>query len=163
MKNVLPTPVFIVFLSYTYHEYINKTMKRILKRLYVRWSILTRYKWMKTETEELSENEKTCVSICRGLIRHNDSKFLIAPLSGKKYIRNTTLDLFVILDDRRVSMTNHVYHYDVRLTQRDWDRLVTMYDNKTEKIRLDLENQIKSQINYSLHTILEKVNDSLNL
>lgn len=137
-------------------------MKRILKRLYVRWSILTRYKWMKTETEELSENEKTCVSICRGLIRHNDSKFLIAPLSGKKYIRNTTLDLFVILDDRRVSMTNHVYHYDVRLTQRDWDRLVTMYDNKTEKIRLDLENQIKSQINYSLHTILEKVNDSLN-
>lgn len=162
MKNVLPAPVFIVFLSYTYHEYINKTMKRILKRLYVRWSILTRYKWMKTETEELSENEKTCVSICRGLIRHNDSKFLIAPLSGKKYIRNTTLDLFVILDDRRVSMTNHVYHYDVRLTQRDWDRLVTMYDNKTEKIRLDLENQIKSQINYSLHTILEKVNDSLN-
>jgi len=36
-----------------------------------------------------------------------------------------------------------------------------MYDNKTEKIRLDLENQIKSQINYSLQTILEKVNNSL--
>ena len=117
---------------------------------------------MKSGDDELSENERTCVSICRGLIRHDDSKFLIAPLSGKRYIRNTTLDLFVILDDRRVSMTNHVYHYDVRLVQRDWDRLITMYDGKTEKIRIDLENQIKSQINYSLHTILEKVNGSLN-
>lgn len=137
-------------------------MKRIIKRLYVKWSLLLKYKFMKSEDDELSENEKTCVSICRGLIRHDDSKFLIAPLSGKRYIRNTTLDLFVILDDRRVSMTNHVYHYDVRLVQRDWDRLVTMYDSKTEKIRIDLENQIKSQINYSLHTILEKVNGSLN-
>jgi hypothetical protein len=136
-------------------------MKRIFKRIYVRWSILTKYKWFKSEEDNLSESEKTCVSICRGLIRHNDSKFLIAPLSGKKYIKNTTLDLFVILDDRRVSITNHVYHYDVKLAQRDWDRIVGMYDNKTEKIRLDLENQIKSQINYSLHTILEKVNDSL--
>jgi hypothetical protein len=137
-------------------------MRRIFKRLYVKWSLLLRYKFMKSEDDELSENEKTCVSICRGLIRHDDSKFLIAPLSGKRYIRNTTLDLFVILDDRRVSMTNHVYHYDVRLVQRDWDRLITMYDSKTEKIRIDLENQIKSQINYSLHTILEKVNGSLN-
>jgi len=137
-------------------------MRRIFKRLYVKWSLLLKYKFMKSEDDELSENERTCVSICRGLIRHDDSKFLIAPLSGKRYIRNTTLDLFVILDDRRVSMTNHVYHYDVRLVQRDWDRLTNMYDNKTEKIRIDLENQIKSQINYSLHTILEKVNGSLN-
>ena len=137
-------------------------MRRIFKRLYVKWSLLLRYKFMKSEDDELSENERTCVSICRGLIRHDDSKFLIAPLSGKRYIRNTTLDLFVILDDRRVSMTNHVYHYDVKLVQRDWDRLITMYDSKTEKIRIDLENQIKSQINYSLHTILEKVNGSLN-
>jgi len=41
------------------------------------------------------------------------------------------------------------------------DVFFNMYDNKTEKIRLDLENQIKSQINYSLQTILEKVNNSL--
>jgi len=136
-------------------------MKRIFKRLYVKWSLLTKYKWLKAEEDNLTENEKSAISICRSLIRHNDSKFLIAPLSGKRYIKNSSLDLFVILDDRRVSLTNHVYHYDVRLLQRDWDRVVGMYDNKTEKIRLDLENQIKSQINYSLQTILDKVNNSL--
>jgi hypothetical protein len=136
-------------------------MKRIFKRLYVKWSLLTKYKWFKAEEDNLTENEKSAISICRNLIRHNDSKFLIAPLSGKRYIKNSSLDLFVILDDRRISLTNHVYHYDVRLLQRDWDRIVGMYDNKTEKIRLDLENQIKSQINYSLQTILEKVNNSL--
>ena len=136
-------------------------MKRIFKRLYVKWSLLTKYKWFKAEEDNLTENEKSAISICRNLIRHNDSKFLIDPLSGKRYIKNSSLDLFVILDDRRISLTNHVYHYDVRLLERDWDRIVSMYDNKTEKIRLDLENQIKSQINYSLQTILEKVNNSL--
>jgi hypothetical protein len=144
---------------------INK-LRRYFKRLHVKWKIMSKYKIMKPEGESLqsssNDSERTCISICRRLISHNDSKFLIAPLSGKRYIKNTSLDLFVILNDRRVSLTNHVYHYDVRLPEREWDRLTTMYDNKTEKIRIDLENQIKSQINYSLTTILDKVNKSFD-
>lgn len=135
-------------------------LRKYFRRLHVKWILNTKYRYMKPKDDVLTDNEKTCLSICRGLIRHEDSKFLIAPLSGKRYIKNTTLDLFVILDERRVSLTNHIYHYDVKLPEREWDRLESMYDNKTEKIRIDLENQIKSQINHSLSTILDKVNKS---
>lgn len=132
-------------------------MKRFLKRFYVKWCILSKYKWAKPVDFELTESEKVCLNICRNLIKHPDSKFLIAPLSGKRYIKNPKLELFVILDDRRISLTNHVYHYDVKLLDRDWDRLVNMYDTKTEKIRQGLEDEIKSQINHSLQSILDKI------
>ena len=61
------------------------------------------------------------------------------------------------MDDRKISITNHVYHYDVVLSQRDWDKLVVLYDNKTEKIRNGFEDEIKSQIVHSLSSILEKI------
>ena len=61
------------------------------------------------------------------------------------------------MDDRKISITNHVYHYDVVLSQRDWEKLNVLYDNKTEIMRQGYENEIKSQIVHSLSSILEKI------
>jgi hypothetical protein len=72
------------------------------------------------------------------------------------------LKIFIILDDKKVTITNHVYHYDVILPQRDWDRLVLMYDNKTESIREEFETEMMSQIVCSLSTILSKVSDKID-
>lgn len=132
-------------------------IRRFFKRTYVRYLIWLKYsKWGGTGKEEINPNEKICKTICYKLINQEDSKFLIAPISGKRYIKNSRLELFVILDDRRISITNHVYHYDVILSERDWDRLSIMYDNKTEKIRQIFEDEMKSQIQNSLNKILDK-------
>jgi hypothetical protein len=74
-------------------------------------------------------------------------------------IKNSRLELFVILDDKRISITNHIYHYDVVLIDRDFDRIIRMYDNKTETIRQEFENDMKSQIQSSLSTILFRLNN----
>ena len=79
-------------------------------------------------------------------------------MSGKRYIKNVDLSLFVILDEGRVSVTNHVYHYDVTLSFKEFNRLRRMYDNRTERDREIYEDEIKSQIVYSLSNILDKVN-----
>jgi len=50
-----------------------------------------------------------------------------------------------------------VYHYDVSLYDREWDRLTRMYDNKTEVIRQQYKEEVKSQIKHSLRTILDKI------
>ena len=130
--------------------------KKFFKRMYTKFVIWHRYKFF-SEKSRLADNEKICTAICRKLINHENSKFLIAPLSGKRYIKNVVLGLFIVLDDRKISITNHVYHYDVVLSQRDWDKLVISYDNKTEKIRNGFEEEIKSQIVHSLSSILEKI------
>ena len=135
---------------------MKKFFKRLLKRLYVKWALSTRYK-MFNHTEQMDTTTKTSLSICRRLINHDNSKFLIAPLSGKRYIKNEEVDLFIIIYDNHLSITNHVYHYDVVLNQREIDKINNMYDNKTERIRQQFENEIMGQINSSLQSIQDKL------
>jgi hypothetical protein len=135
---------------------LKKYSKRLSKRLYVKWLQWNREGKTK-EQKKVSETEKICVSICRNLISNSDSKFLLAPVSGKRYIKNSELDLFVILDDRHISITNHIYHYDVTVQDRNWFRLINMYDLKVESIRIEYENEIMSQIENSLSKIQQKV------
>jgi hypothetical protein len=118
--------------------------------------------WLKKQSQinqrENYENEKIVLTICRKLINHPTSKFLIAPLSGKRYIKNTDLELFIIIDYNKISVTNHVYHYDVFLKQEDLTRVTRMYDNRTERDREVYEMEIRSQIVYSLSNVLNKIN-----
>jgi hypothetical protein len=103
---------------------MEKFIKRITKRIYVKW--LTWNSKSVAKKEKISETQKMCMSIARSLITHPESKFLLAPLSGKRYIKNAELDLFCILDHGTISITNHVYHYDVVVGDRNWERLSKM-------------------------------------
>lgn len=137
---------------------MKKLIKRLWKRFYVKYSIWHKYNAFKGK-EIRSKNEIICMAICRKMITHPDSKFMIAPLSDKRYIKNETLGIFVVLEDRMVSITNHVYHYDVRLVDRDWYKITKSYDEKTEDLRMGYENEIRSQIVYSLSSILDKITE----
>jgi hypothetical protein len=102
-----------------------------------------------------------CKSICRKLITSEGSKFLIAPLSSQRYIKHSELGIFVILDDKKISVINHEYYYsNILMSNRDWDKLTKMYDTKVERIRQELKNEMKSQIKYSLKGILDRVDNS---
>jgi hypothetical protein len=105
----------------------------------------------------IDANEVKSSAICRRLIAHPDSHFLIAPLSNKRYIKNDPLGMFIVLSNNRINITNHVYNYDVNLSQVIADKLDTMFDNKVEALRLSFELELKSQIKHSLTTILEKL------
>jgi hypothetical protein len=105
----------------------------------------------------IDENEKKSSAICRKLISHPNSQFLIAPLSHKRYIRNEPLGMFIVLSDNRINITNHVYNYDVNLTPIVGDKLNDMFDKKVDSQRLEFETEIKSQIRHSLTTILDKL------
>jgi len=131
---------------------------KLFRRIYVRWILKTRYKHV-----SINETERTSLSICRYLISHESSKFLIAPLSGKRYVKNEMLGLFIILDDKQLSITNHLYHYEINVNNRDWDRITIMYDNKTERIRQQFEDEIMAQIQNSLSDIKNKIEKSKNM
>lgn len=131
---------------------------KLFRRIYVKWILKTRYKKV-----VINDTEKTSLSICRYLISHESSKFLIAPLSGKRYVKNEMLGLFIILDDKLLSITNHLYHYEINVNNRDWDRITIMYDNKTERIRQQFEDEIMAQIQNSLSDIKSKIEKSKNI
>lgn len=135
-------------------------MKKLILRLYKRFQVrlrrLNRSKALKTY-EEVELHEKTAFKICLKLINHEDSSFMIAPLSNKRYISNDELSLFIIIDYGRVEITNHVFHYDVRLSNRDFDRLLYLFNEEVEKRRSTTENEIKTNIKNTLDKIYEKI------
>ena len=103
------------------------------------------------------DNEKTASSICRKLINHEDSKFLIAPLSQKRYIKNETLQMFVIIQGDRINITNHIYNYDITISLQMGEKLGRLFDNKVEESRMKFEKEMHSQVQHSLKKILEKL------
>jgi hypothetical protein len=129
-----------------------------IKRLKLKFYIWTkRSSIAPTYEEDIISYEKVSFKICLKLIKHIDSEFMIAPISDKKYIRNEELDIFISLYDRKIDITNHIYHYSVKLNERDWDRINFIFNKEADKRRLEMESQVNSQIKNSLHDILERI------
>jgi hypothetical protein len=80
-------------------------------------------------------------------------------MSQKRYLENKDMDIFITINDGRIDLTNHIYHYDVKLSKRDWERITYVFDTETEKRRLNYEDTINSQIKNSLHSVLERVSN----
>lgn len=135
--------------------------KKFLNGKFIRFIAKIKIMWRNTNIintqRESNQYEKTCKAICRKLISHSESKFMIAPISSKRYIINKTLGMFIVFEDNKIEITNHVYHYIVRLSDMEMDKLIDMFDRKTEQIRLKFEDEIMSQIKNSLSSILEKI------
>ena len=112
-----------------------------------------------TYQEENVTYERTCFKICLKVIQHNNTEFMIAPMSDKRYLKNDDMGIFITMTDRRVEITNHVYNYNVKLSTRDWQRLTNIFDTEADKRRLNYEQVINSQITNSLHDILVRVSN----
>jgi hypothetical protein len=105
---------------------------------------------------QISNEEKFCYEICEKLINNPQSKLTIAPLSNKRYIKNDDSSMFIVIADGGIMLINHVYSYNIYCEYDDnYNELVRMFDNEVEKKRLQLETEIKSNIQHSLKKILE--------
>ena len=132
-------------------------MKRLIKRLRIRFKLWLRDTNFIGTYKEVSGYETKAMAICRKLINHPNSKFTIAPLSQKKYIVNKPLGLFIIIDDTKVEITNHVYHYVINLSNMDALKIIKTFNDKVECERNQYESEIKSNIQNTLNNILDKI------
>lgn len=135
---------------------MKKFFKRLYKRFKVRVSRVGRSSSIRTY-EEVESHEKTAFKICLKLISDKDSDFMIAPMSQKRFIINEKLNLFILIDYGRVEITNHIFHYDVKLSSRDYERITYLYDTETEKRRTNTEMTIKSNIKNTLEKVYEAI------
>jgi hypothetical protein len=135
---------------------MRKFFTRLFKRLGLKIYIF--YKGMFTlKKKDYTINEVKSSAIFRKLITHPNSTFLIAPLSHKRYIRNELLGIFIVLSTSRLNITNHVYNYDIDINENLELRLQSMFDEKVELNRLELEKEMQRQIQHSLLKILDKL------
>jgi len=137
-------------------DWLKKYLKYKFKRFIVKYKLFEGH--LLKENFEFTGYERICSAIVRKTINHVDTKYTIAPLSNKRYLINKTLDIFIIMEDSKVEITNHVYHYVITLPKKEMIKLINRFDKKVDEERIMYENQIKSQIDYTLHKIYDKIN-----
>jgi hypothetical protein len=107
--------------------------------------------------EDSDENSQECLQICRSLILREDSLLLIAPVSEKRYVKNESLGIFIIIQNKTVQIINHTYSYKVVLTEKESKKIHRIYDLEIEKRRMEFEREIKANVKHSLKNIIEEI------
>jgi hypothetical protein len=128
-------------------------MKKLFLRIYLSYKKIGH-----RNRKKYTNNEIKSSAIFRKLINHPNSTFLNAPLSDKRYIKNESLGIFIVLSEFKLNIINHVYNYDIDVNLDLSRRLQSIFDEKVESSRVSLENEMKSQIQHSLVKILENLN-----
>jgi len=106
------------------------------------------------------DEELFCVQICEKLIKLEDSKLYYSPLSHKRFIRNESKDMFIVLESLTINLINHVYSYNVYIeTGNLYSEIITKFDEELERRRTLLEEEIKTNIKHSLKSILDRVSN----
>lgn len=100
----------------------------------------------------------TCKFLCRNAIKHINTVFELTPISDERIIENKKLGVFIILDDKKITVINHVCYYsNIPMSNRDWKKITTMFDNKVQEIRKEKIRRMKSQVEYSLEKLKNKM------
>jgi hypothetical protein len=108
----------------------------------------------------VEEEESICYEICKKLISLKDSQLTIAPISNKRYIKNDNQKMFIVIENRMITLINHIYSHNVYFENDEYlTEINQLIDNEVERKRLDLEKEIESNIKHSLKNILTKLSD----
>ncbi len=132
-----------------------KRQLHTLRRLIQKWSI-SAIRLLQVP-EKKSEYERDAVNICKKLIKLSDSVLLLTPISGKRYITHETQQISIILSASSIQIINHTYSYTVFLGDKQWQKLIDVFNEEVEDRRKVLEEEITSNIKHSLQNILVNI------
>lgn len=112
---------------------------------------------IKYQPNTRSEYENECVGICRKLIPKEDTTLLMSPISGKRYIKCDEMQIFIIIQNTKMTLVNHHYSYTINIEGRAYERISKMFDDEIERRREIMEAEIRSNVKHSLNTIYKNL------
>lgn len=106
----------------------------------------------------ITDEERYCVQICTKLLENPMSKLTFAPVSESRFIVNEERQMFVVINNHTINITNHVYSYTVYIQDHSsFTKVVKKFDAILEEERQNIQNEIRRNIKHSLETILRSL------
>ncbi len=123
--------------------------KRLFQKLGIRMS-----KLMNTgQQRKMTEAEKEAGGILRSLISDEQVDLLTSPTTGKYYVKCNKRQMLLVIGDGEISIINHVYGYNVHLSQRVEQLYRNQFLDEIEKRREDMESEFRNSVKHSLAEI----------
>lgn len=110
-----------------------------------------------------NQNEEKVIVIIKTLIKDHTSVMLVAPISGKKYIKSEKRGMFVIINDTDIILSNNIkrYYYSLTVNESVAIALSRNFDNVLESRRHKMEIDTIAGITSNLDFISKHMNDEI--
>ena len=132
---------------------ISHRIKRVKQKVYIK----CKKTFDSSYRTEVDIQQTSAYLICKKLIEKEGTTLLMAPLSGKRYIKQEDGDLFIIISSNSIQIINHVYSYTIPMSGHTLVKTMDVFDNKLEGERNQLEFDVKSNIQKSLNQIKDEL------
>jgi hypothetical protein len=106
---------------------------------------------------EIDEQSRSVVLICHKLINKEESILLMSPISQKRYIKNDSDGLFIIINDNQLTIVNSMCSYSILTQGRALKNILDKFDNEIEKRRQIMETEMRSNVKHSLIEIYKNI------
>lgn len=131
------------------------TLKRIAQRFGIRFSRMMN----PLDSSRMTQSEREASAIFRKLVKESESELLTSPLSGQYYIRSEDKSMLIVLGNGQISIVNHVYGYNVPLSQKCERSLTDVFLAEVEFRRNQMEQEYRNNVQHSLQAIIKNLNE----
>jgi hypothetical protein len=131
-----------------------------IKKTYYKFRLFLRNKLNTPDhIVEQKKYESLCVSVAQSLIYDPTSILIYTPKTFKYYIKNENMGVYMVMCDCVLSVTNHRYSYEIKITPKNERKLSRIFDGQLESRGEKFDAEMINQIKDSLGDIYNKINN----
>lgn len=90
--------------------------------------------------EPKTENEGQVISICKNVIRKEDTILSISPITIKRIIKNDNMGIKIVIKDELINISGGYLPYKNKISKKGFDFILSIFDNEIEK-RIDTDDK----------------------
>lgn len=127
-------------------------LKRQYQKIYIRI-----VKNLEYERSMQQRYEIDAQNVCLKLISKEQSHLLMTSITQKRFIKSDEFDVLVTIDNNIINIVNHQYSYTVFVTEKTRKTICNEFDKVIESQRKKMEDEITSNIKFSLKNLSDKL------
>jgi N12 class adenine-specific DNA methylase len=108
---------------------------------------------------EENSSDRDASILFRKMILQKDSELLISPISNRYFVKNDANNILLILEEYELVIINHVFGYNIKLSQKAYRQLYTAFVNEVEDRRKQMERTFSKNVKHSLQTLIQRLDD----
>ena len=127
-------------------------LKRQYQKIYIRI-----VKNLEYERSMQQRYEIDAQNVCLKLISKEQSHLLMTSITQKRFIKSDEFDVLVTIDNNIINIVNHQYPKTVFVTEKTRKTIWNKFDKVIESQRKKMEDEITSNIKFSLKNLSNKL------
>jgi hypothetical protein len=131
--------------------------RRLSQKLSIK--LLRAFNPLDRERPEKNSSELDAALLFKKMLVKADSELLISPLSGRYFLKNDRKQILIILTEYELVVINHVFGYNIKISQKLQRSLYQAFVNEVEQRRTAMENAFRQNVKHSLQSIISHIND----